>query len=80
MAFSEHTGITMVVLGLLMELTVQFGILGGDMCASAWIVFPLCLTGFVIVDTGLQQLIIHLILSGGKAEGRGGRGASDLRR
>ncbi len=40
---SEHTEITMVVLGLFMELTTQFGILAGDMRVSDWIVFPLCL-------------------------------------
>jgi len=70
---SEHTGIYMVVLGLMLEMTSQFGKLAGDLNFSEWlIVFPLCAAGFVIVGIALQQLLFHLI-SVVKALRRAGR-------
>ena len=58
---SEHTGILLVVLGLMLELASQFGMLAEDLKVIDWILAPFCILGFVLVTVTLQQVIVHLL-------------------
>lgn len=58
---SEHTGIHMVVTGLLIEMSAQFGKLATDLKLDVWMVFPMCVFGFVIVAVTLRELIHHFL-------------------
>lgn len=57
---SEHTGIVLVVLGLMLELAAHFGILAEDIKVADWTLIPLCVFGLIIVAITLHQLRIHL--------------------
>ncbi len=57
---SEHTGIVLVVLGLMLELAAHFGLLAEDLKIHLWTLVPLCIFGLIVVAITLHQLLIHL--------------------
>lgn len=58
---SEYSGIILVVMGLLLELTTQIGNLAVDAKLDDWTFFPMCIFGFIVVGVTVQQLIMHLV-------------------
>jgi len=58
---SEHTGIVLVVLGLMLELAAHFGLLAEDIKVADWTLIPLCILGLTLVAITLHQIYIHLI-------------------
>lgn len=58
---SEHTGIVLVVLGLMLELAAHFGLIAEDIKVADWTLIPLCIFGLIVVAITLHQLRIHLV-------------------
>jgi hypothetical protein len=58
---SEHIGIILVVLGLVLEVIAQLAIIADDIKVDpASIVGPLCILSLAVLLIGIQQLLVHL--------------------